>query len=153
MQNCELSFHFLPHRHCSQYSSAFTFAPPQDKTHAWQPYLTPSTHTPLWMLNKGTIRTAEINAAISAGPSILQAKNKAQEGRHSRKKAIYSFRVDVTRACNLSERARGGEDSQSSLPVPHWRSHFSIHSATHPLPGKPFKALDFWLHRFFSHLF
>ena len=156
-QNCELSFHFLPHQHCTQYSSPFTFVPPQDKNHAGQPYLTPSTHTPLLMLNKVTIRTAEINAAISAGPSSHIAGEKQSPRRKAQhKKAIHSFRVDVTRALAthvILVNGQGEERSQSSLPVPHWRSHFSIHSATSPLPGKPFKALDFQFHRFFSHLF
>ena len=119
-QNCELSFHFLPHQHCTQYSSPFTFVPPQDKNHAGQPYLTPSTHTPLLMLNKVTIRTAEINAAISAGLSSHIAGEKQSPRRKAQhKKAIHSFRVDVTRALATHVILVNGQGEERSHRVPY----------------------------------
>lgn len=149
-ENC---FHFLPHQHFYQYSSPFTFAPPQDKNHAGQPYLTPSTHTPLLMLNKVTLRTAEINAAISTDRSSHIAGEKQSPRRKAQqKKAIHSFRIDITGAIVTQAILVNGQGEERINRAPYQcptGEATSPSSAPSPLPGKPFKALDFRFHRFF----
>ena len=83
---------------------------------------------------------------------ILQVKNKAQEGRHGRKKATHSFRVDITRVIVTHAILVNGQGEGRIHRAPYQcpaGEATSPSSAPSPLPGKPFKALDFRFHRFF----
>ena len=96
------------------------------------------------MLNKVTIRTAEINAAISTDPSSHIAGEKQSPRRKAQqKKATHSFRVDITRAivthAILVNGQGEGRIHGAPYQCPAGEATFPS-SAPSPLPGKPFKA-------------
>lgn len=161
MQNYELG-HFLPHPHCYQCSSPFTFGPPWTKITLGNPTIPPS--LPLWILNKVNIRTTQKSTQVSEYVQYFsQVKNKAQEERHIRQRQHAILKSYIPRAlvtkvqspnhshylaewAGAERRVHGRHDAPATgTPVP-------LPTATAPAPDRPLEAWNFTFHRF-SHLF